>query len=68
MTIAGGHHFVGENIEEALLSGIDYVVIGEGEETIKELLRAIEQDQDISPIKGIAYRRHGEIIQTPETP
>ena len=36
-------------------TGADAVVIGEGEETIKELLRAIEGKQDVSEIKGIAY-------------
>ena len=39
VTIAGGQHFIEENITEALSSAIDYVVAGEGEETIKELLR-----------------------------
>jgi radical SAM superfamily enzyme YgiQ (UPF0313 family) len=35
VTIAGGQHFVEDTIAEALNSCIDYVVIGEGEETIK---------------------------------
>jgi len=55
ITIAGGQHFVKDNIAEALNSGIDYVVIGEGEETIKELLEAIEGRRDVSTVKGIAY-------------
>ena len=41
-TIAGGQHFTGENIPEALANGIDVVVTGEGEEAIKELLYAFE--------------------------
>jgi len=65
VTLAGGHHFVGGNIEEALSSGIDYVVLGEGEETVKELLRAIESGADPSGIKGIAYRRDGTVLKTP---
>src|SRR5512136_2009108 len=36
-TVAGGQHFTDENIAEALHKGIDVVVIGEGEEAIKEL-------------------------------
>lgn len=43
-TVAGGQHFAGDNIEEALRAGIDYIVLGEGEETIAELLHAIEED------------------------
>ncbi|MBU3911227.1 MAG: B12-binding domain-containing radical SAM protein [Candidatus Omnitrophica bacterium] len=54
-TIAGGQHFVGDNITEALNSGIDYVVIGEGEEAVRELLLALEGKLDINNVKGIAY-------------
>ncbi len=64
--IAGGQHFVEENIAEGLSSGIDYVVIGEGEETIGELLRAIEGKRDVSEIKGIAYLKDGKVICTPK--
>jgi len=66
VTIAGGQHFVEDNIAEALSCGIDYLVIGEGEETIKELLSAMEGKQDVSKIKGIAYLNTGEVICTPK--
>ena len=66
VTIAGGQHFVEDNIAVALNSCIDYVVIGEGEETIKELLRAIEGEQDASEIKGIAYLNNGKVIHAPK--
>jgi len=65
VTIAGGQHFVGDNIAEALSCGIDYVVFGEAEETIAELLQAVEGKQDINEIRGIAYSNNGEIVQTP---
>ena len=64
ITIAGGQHFVEETIPEALSSGIDYIVLGEGEETIKELLEAIESNQDVSEIKGIAYLENGKGVFT----
>ncbi len=63
-TIAGGQHFVGDNIQEALSSGIDYVVIGEGEDTIRELLRAFQGELNISGVKGIAYLENGKLTQT----
>ncbi len=78
ITIAGGQHFVEDNIAEALNSNIDYVVIGEGEETIKELLEALEGKRDVSKVKGIAYLNpvrnqrfsngvnNGQIICTPK--
>jgi len=65
ITIAGGQHFVGENILEALAHGIDYIVVGEGEETVKELLEGVEGKREISQVKGIAYLRNGELITTP---
>ena len=66
LTIAGGQHFADANIAEALSSGIDYVVVGEGEETIKELLRAIESDADPAGIKGLAYLKNGQPVLTPK--
>ena len=64
ITISGGQHFVEETIPEALTAGIDYIVLGEGEETIKELLQAIEGNQDVSGIKGIAYLKKGKPVFT----
>ncbi|MBN1806392.1 MAG: B12-binding domain-containing radical SAM protein [Sedimentisphaerales bacterium] len=60
ITIAGGQHFVEETIPEALCEDIDYLVLGEGEETITELLQAIEGNRDTSDIKGLAYLKNGE--------
>jgi len=65
-TIAGGQHFAGDNITEALNSGLDYVVFGEGEETIRELLSALEGKLDIGNVKGIAYIEGGKIVRAPE--
>ncbi len=66
VTIAGGQHFIEDNIAEALSSGIDYVVIGEAEETIKELLRAIEGKGKMNEVKGIVYADNNRIISTPK--
>ena len=66
ITIAGGQHFVEETIPEALSEDLDYLVLGEGEETIKELLKAIEGNQDTSDIKGLAYLKNDEPFYTPK--
>jgi radical SAM superfamily enzyme YgiQ (UPF0313 family) len=63
-TIAGGQHFMEENISEALLNGIDAVVLGEGEETIKELLYAFEGRIPRDTIRGIAYLDNNQVVQT----
>ncbi len=64
ITIAGGQHFVQENIDEALRSSIDYLVIGEGELTIKEILTSLRNNQDLSRVKGIAYLENDKCIMT----
>ncbi|MCG8432347.1 MAG: B12-binding domain-containing radical SAM protein [Candidatus Omnitrophica bacterium] len=69
VTVAGGQHFVNETIDEAFSSGLDYVVAGEGEVTIKELLRALEKGRDVTGIPGIVYRAPGgDVVRTPPRP
>ena len=65
-TIAGGQHFVEENITEALHNGVDVVVRGEAEETIKELLQAFEGRRAKRDIAGIAYLDGDQVIMTQE--
>ena len=65
-TIAGGQHFVEENIAEALHNGIDVVVLGEGEEAIKDLLHAFEGKRLRSDIAGIAYLDRDQLVETRE--
>ncbi|MBN1794186.1 MAG: B12-binding domain-containing radical SAM protein [Candidatus Omnitrophica bacterium] len=62
--IGGGQHFVDENLDEALHSGIDYIVRGEGEITIKELLQAIREGKSIDLIRGIAYLKDDKVVLT----
>jgi radical SAM superfamily enzyme YgiQ (UPF0313 family) len=64
ITVAGGQHFIEENIAEALDSGVDVVVINEGEETIQELLRVLETRTDLNQVRGLAYKNRGEIVHT----
>lgn len=68
ITVAGGQHFVDETIPEALSSDIDCIVLGEGEEAIKELLRAFRNGDELSSVAGLVYREGGEIIHTPARP
>jgi len=63
-TIAGGQHFTGNNIEEALSAGIDYILKSEAELTIKKLLNTIVNKGDLHNIKGLAYRDNSRIVQT----
>jgi radical SAM superfamily enzyme YgiQ (UPF0313 family) len=68
VTIAGGQHFIEDNIAEALSSGIDYIAIGEAEETITELLGVIEGEKEPSQVNGLAYLKNGEVFLTEKRP
>ncbi len=41
-------------------SAVDWVAVNEGEETFRELMRALIQDQPITEIPGLAQRKDGE--------
>lgn len=45
----------------------DYIVIGEGEETFKQLLQQLQGEKDFSKVHGIAYRTDGKIRITPQS-
>ncbi|MBI5195828.1 MAG: cobalamin B12-binding domain-containing protein [Nitrospirae bacterium] len=64
-TIIGGvhpHFMYKEMLENKF---VDYVVRGEGEETIKELLLCLSKGGDPADVKGIAYRSGQKITATP---
>lgn len=44
------------------VSEIDVIVRGEGEKTILDLISAWEKDSNLEGVKGIAWKRNGEII------
>jgi radical SAM superfamily enzyme YgiQ (UPF0313 family) len=47
---------------------VDAVVIGEGELTMLNLARAVEQGKSLDTLKGIAFKRNGEVIRTEPQP
>jgi radical SAM superfamily enzyme YgiQ (UPF0313 family) len=68
VTIGGGQHFVGENIRDGLENGLDYIVLGEGENTVPELLMKLASGDDPSMVRGLAYLSEGELVMTGERP
>ena len=63
-TIAGGQHFIGDNIREALDNDVDYVIIGEGETAVKELLEYLCTGKSPEKVHGIAFHDGKKIIET----
>ena len=64
-TVIGGPH-VTFALEETLLRSpwIDAIVIGEGERTLLELARLVEQGKDIHHVTGIAFADGGTVVKT----
>jgi len=63
--ILGGPHITAA-YEEVMnkYSQFDIGVIGEGDQTIIELLDALEKNKDLSGVRGITYRKNSSLIST----
>ncbi|MCH7823353.1 MAG: radical SAM protein [Acidobacteria bacterium] len=63
--IGGGEHFTADP-EYSLMEcpGMHSLVLGEGEETIVELVDAIETGKDISTVAGIAFLKDDKVVKT----
>lgn len=44
---------------------IDIIVRGEGEVSVSKLIAAIENNDELDSVDGIAFRRDGQIVETP---
>ena len=60
--VAGGPH--PSALPEEVLEHFDFVVVGEGEETLPDLIKAITDGGDPGTVKGIAYKSAGRICFT----
>jgi radical SAM superfamily enzyme YgiQ (UPF0313 family) len=61
--VCGGEHFTAVPELSMAQAPIDYIVLGEGEETALALFRALERKLDPSVIAGILYRRADGTLQ-----
>lgn len=66
--IAGGPHPSGA--PEETLEYFNYIVIGEGEETLPELVKVIQERENPGKVFGIAFRdpRTNKVVITPKRP
>jgi anaerobic magnesium-protoporphyrin IX monomethyl ester cyclase len=54
-----------DHFEKYLDMGADYILIGEGEETLLELTNAIKNgEKDFTQVQGIAFKNRGAVIKT----
>ena len=69
LTVVGGHHAtVLPEKTMAMFGGFDVAVLGEGEQTLAELVRAVEGGGSLATVEGIAYRGGRELRTTPPRP
>jgi anaerobic magnesium-protoporphyrin IX monomethyl ester cyclase len=47
---------------------IDFCILGEGEESFCDLLRAIQKGSSLADVGSLVFRRGGELIKTPTRP
>ncbi len=54
-----------DHYEKYFPHGVDFVVRGEGEDTLKELLLKLEARDDIATVNGVAFKKQGHTVVTP---
>jgi anaerobic magnesium-protoporphyrin IX monomethyl ester cyclase len=64
-TLIGGGPDVTYNAKNYLSNGFDFLVVGEGEETSKELLTAFKDKLPWDALLGLAYLKDGALVQNP---
>ncbi|MBI5521389.1 MAG: B12-binding domain-containing radical SAM protein [Desulfarculus sp.] len=64
LVVAGGPHVTAVGPAVLRHPELDMAVLGEGEATLVELLRAWEQGRDPAQVAGLALRRGGELVAT----
>ncbi len=68
ITVIGGYHptFLARECLEKERS-IDFIILGEGEYTLQDILRQIELGKDLTQAKGIAFRQGDKLQINPKT-
>jgi len=57
-----------DRYEKYLSEGADFVIIGEGEITLLQLVRALQHNEDPSAIPGLAFMDNGRAVKTAGRP
>ena len=65
ITVIASSSDAADHYEKYIAHGVDFVMIGEGEITLKELISKLENgDTDIKNVEGLAFRENGEVLRT----
>ena len=63
--VIGGPHLTIYPVESVAQPYIDFGVVGEGEYTLIELIKALEGDNDFSAVAGLVWKKDGEVVVNP---
>jgi anaerobic magnesium-protoporphyrin IX monomethyl ester cyclase len=68
-TVMGGPHVTFTD-EETLRKypGVDIIVRGEGEDTTRELIQALEKGESLERVRGLTFRQNGKVQRTEDRP
>lgn len=61
--VVGGPHVSGMAEETLQETCFDYGVIGEGEITVLELIKALEENKNLREVDGLVYRKEGKVVR-----
>jgi len=65
LVIAGGPDPTFRTKEWLISGAADVVAQGEGEDTIREVMRTLTSGGEISDVEGIAFMKNGEVVENP---
>lgn len=68
LIVLGGIHPTVLPDEALKHESVDVAVRGEGEETFRDLIKCVLNQQDYREIRGISYRKNGSIMHNPDRP
>jgi len=69
LIVAGGEHFTGMAEKSMAEAPIDYVILGEGDVTVRELMDLLARgERDPGDMPGVVFRREGRIVRNPPRP
>jgi len=57
-----------DHYEKYLAHHADYIIQGEGEITLHDLIDALETGEEASNLKGVVSKKNGEIVKNPKRP
>lgn len=66
--VLGGPHVFIYPRETLSIPEVDYLVLGEGEETFTRLVDGLAKGADLAEVPGLAFQRNGETIQNAPLP